>query len=575
MTPWSETRQLQQRVLLCGIVLCVLCAVYAGAVRDGKVFAACLRYARAVVVKADFADVDWQKFGIGASGFLLLAALTLWAAYACFIAKESAYGEARFATASDLKRMGLTDRKNASGVIVGKVGRKLLSPTCLRHGIALAPTRSGKTAGFVIPTALSFKGSLIIADPKGELETLLAEPLKKAGKTVYALDWSDEKAKDAWNPLSLKVFPSVLSSFGKAERQAERIAAMLVGQKGQSEDHWEANAKKHIAALILLAVYLAEIAEQRLDPNNPATVADYETYREPHLSRVFGFVAKDVDVQTLLSKGAEAVNSAKDNLRDLLRFAAEVGAPQRILTDLASWVNAPDNEAGSHTTTFLSKLQIWRSRTVKGATRECSFEWQDLRETPSVVFIKFPQQDAQSLGVLTALFFETFFGWALDVPKKTNECPIAILADEFASLPKINLMTDFLSKGAGMGAVVWLIVQDFAQIKATYGDKAFETIKTNCSYLLVYAQNNYATQKELAEMVGKATRKRKSVSKSGKGGVSVSENDEGLDLIPVADWGAIPFGRHVLLCQNFLTRPVWCKTPLYFKEKRFTEMLHG
>ena len=575
MTPWSETRHLQQRVLLCGIVLCGLCAVYGGAVRDGKVFAACLRYARAVVVKADFADVDWQKFGIGASGFLLLAALMIWAAYTCFIAKESPYGEARFATASDLKRMGLTDQKNASGVIVGKVGRKRLSPTCLRHGIALAPTRSGKTAGFVIPTALSFKGSLIIADPKGELETLLAEPLKKAGKTVYALDWSDERAKDAWNPLSLKVFPSVLSSFGKAERQAERIAAMLVGQKGQSEDHWEANAKKHIAALILLAVYLAEIAEQRLDPNNPATVADYETYREPHLSRVFGFVAKDVDVQTLLSKGAEAVNSAKDNLRDLLRFAAEVGAPQRILTDLASWVNAPDNEAGSHTTTFLSKLQIWRSRAVKGATRECSFEWQDLRETPSVVFIKFPQQDAQSLGVLTALFFETFFGWALDVPKKPDECPIAILADEFASLPKINLMTDFLSKGAGMGAGVWLIVQDFAQIKATYGDKAFETIKTNCSYLLVYAQNNYATQKELAEMVGKATRKRKSVSKSGKGGVSVSENDEGLDLIPVADWGAIPFGRHVLLCQNFLTRPVWCKTPLYFKEKRFTEMLHG
>lgn len=575
MTPWSEVRQTQQRVLLCGIVLCVLCAVYAGAVRDGKVFAACLRYARAVVVKADFAGVDWQKFGIGASGFLLLAALTLWAAYACFIAKESAYGEARFATASDLKRMGLTDRKNASGVIVGKVGRKLLSPTCLRHGIALAPTRSGKTAGFVIPTALSFKGSLIIADPKGELETLLAEPLKKAGKTVYTIDWSNENSKDSWNPLSLKVFPSVFSSYSEAERQAERIAAMLVGQKGQSEDHWEANAKKHIAALILLAVYLAEIAEQRLDPNNPATVADYEAYREPHLSRVFGFVAKDVDVQTLLSKGAEAVNSAKDNLRDLLRFAAEVGAPQRILTDLASWANAPDNEAGSHTTTFLSKLQIWRSRAVKGATRECSFEWRDLRETPSVVFIKFPQQDAQSLGVLTALFFETFFGWALDVPKKPDECPIAILADEFASLPKINLMTDFLSKGAGMGAVVWLIVQDFAQIKATYGDKAFETIKTNCSYLLIYAQNNYATQKELAEMVGKATRKRKSVSKSGKGGVSVSENDEGLDLIPVADWGAIPFGRHVLLCQNFLTRPVWCKTPLYFKEKRFTEMLHG
>ena len=322
-------------------------------------------------------------------------------------------------------------------------------------------------------------------------------------------------------------------------------------------------------------MYLAEIAEQRLDPNNPATVADYETYREPHLSRVFEFVAKDVDVQTLLSKGAEAVNSAKDNLRDLLRFAAEVGAPQRILTDLASWVNAPDNEAGSHTTTFLSKLQIWRSRAIKGATRECSFEWQDLRETPSVVFIKFPQQDAQSLGVLTALFFETFFGWALDVPKKPDECPIAILADEFGSLPKINLMTDFLSKGAGMGAVIWIIVQDFAQIKATYGDKGFDTIKTNCSYLLVYAQNNFNTQRELSQMTGKTTAKRRSLSRSSKGDTSVSHNAEGRDLMSVADWGAIPFGRHILLCQGFMTRPVYCETPLYFNEKRFTEKLDG
>lgn len=575
MTPWSETRHLQRRVLLCGIVLCVLCAVYAGAVRDGKVFAACLRYARAVVINTDFADVDWQKFGIGASGFLLLAALMIWAAYACFIAKESAYGEARFATASDLKRMGLTDRKNASGVIVGKVGRKLLSPTCLRHGIALAPTRSGKTAGFVIPTALSFKGSLIIADPKGELETLLAEPLKKAGKTVYALDWSDEKAKDAWNPLSLKVFPSVFSSFGKAERQAERIAAMLVGQKGQAEDHWEANAKKHIAVLILFSVYLGELSELRLDPRYPQTIKDYNDFHEPHLSKVYHFIAKDVDVAKLLSGDEEALTSAKQNLEELITYAAHVHAPARILNDLSAWRNAPDNEAGSHMTTFLSKLQIWRSQAVEGATRNCSFEWQDLRDSPCAVFIKFPQRDAQSLGVLTALFFETFFGWALDIPRKPLECPIAILADEFGSLPKINLMTDFLSKGAGMGAVIWIIVQDFAQIKSTYGDKGFDTIKTNCSYLLVYAQNNFNTQRELSQMTGKTTAKRRSLSRSSKGDTSVSHNAEGRDLMSVADWGAIPFGRHVLLCQGFMTHPVYCETPLYFNEKRFTEKLDG
>lgn len=416
---------------------------------------------------------------------------------------------------------------------------------------------------------------MIIVDPKGELETLLAEPLKKAGKTVYTIDWSNEASKDAWNPLSLKVFPSVIRHFSEAERQAERIAAMLVGQKGQTEDHWETNAKKHIAALILFSVYLGELAEQRLDPQDPQSVKDYEELHEPHLQKVYHFIAKDIDVGRLLNGDEEALTGAKQNLEDLMTYAAFVHAPSRILNDLSSWRNAPDNEAGSHMTTFLSKLQIWRSLAVAGATRECSFDWQDLRDAPCAIFIKFPQRDAQSLGVLTALFFETFFGWALDTPKKTNEAPIVLLADEFGSLPKINLMTDFLSKGAGMGTIIWIIVQDFAQIKAIYGDKGFDTIKTNCSYLLVYAQNNFNTQKELSQMTGKTTAKRQSLSRSSKGGSSVSQNIEGRDLMSVADWGSIPFGRHVLLCQSFMTHPVYCETPLYFKEKQYTEKLNA
>lgn len=581
MTPWSETSQKQRNSVYTGIGLSVLCAVYCLIVRRIVVvngesrFFDCLVYTVKVIYGGSFDGVDGTAFLVGFSGFVLLTAVVLWGVFAFVSAEEFPYGEARFATVSDIKKMGLLDEENASGIIVGKSGQRLLSPNCLRHGIALAPTRSGKTAGFVIPSALSFKGSLIIVDPKGELEKLLAKPLKKAGKTVYTIDWSDEYSKDSWNPLSLKVFPSVIYSFGEAERQAERIAAMLVGQKGQTEDHWETNAKKHIAALILFAVFLGEKSIAEFDPSNPASVEDWEEYHEPHLSRVFHFIAKDVNVSALLSPNFQGLKTVKENLRDLLKFAAECEAPTRILNDLGSWYNAPDNEAGSHMTTFLSKTQLWRSASVAGATRECSFEWQDLRASPCAVFIKFPQRDAQSLGVLTALFFETFFGWVLDISRKPLECPIAILADEFGSLPKINLMTDFLSKGAGMGAVIWIIVQDFAQIKSTYGDKGFDTIKTNCSYLLVYAQNNFNTQKELSQMTGKMTQQRTGESQNSRGEKSYSFNKDGADLIAVSDWGTIPFGRHILLCQGFITRPVYCETPLYFKEKLFTEKLNA
>ncbi|MBP3403419.1 MAG: type IV secretory system conjugative DNA transfer family protein, partial [Alphaproteobacteria bacterium] len=580
-TPWSETSKKQKHSVYTGIGLSVLCAVYCLIVRRIVVvngqsrFFDCLVYTVKVIYGGSFDGVDETAFAVGFSGIILLLLVIGWGAFAFLSAEEAPYGEARFATVSDIKKMGLLDEENSSGIIVGKSGQRLLSPNCLRHGIALAPTRSGKTAGFVIPSALSFKGSLVIVDPKGELEKLLAKPLKKAGKTVYTIDWSDENSKDSWNPLSLKVFPSVFTSFGEAERQAERIAAMLVGQKGQTEDHWETNAKKHIAALILFSVYLGELSELRLDPRYPQTIKDYNDFHEPHLSKVYHFIAKDVDVAKLLTGDEEALLSAKQNLEELITYAAHVHAPARILNDLSAWRNAPDNEAGSHMTTFLSKLQIWRSQAVEGATRNCSFEWQDLRDSLCAVFIKFPQRDAQSLGVLTALFFETFFGWALDIPRKPLECPIAILADEFGSLPKINLMTDFLSKGAGMGAVIWIIVQDFAQIKKTYDDKGFDTIKTNCSYLLVYAQNNFNTQKELSQMTGKMTQQRTGESQNSRGEKSYSFNKDGADLIAVSDWGTIPFGRHILLCQGFITRPVYCETPLYFKEKLFTEKLNA
>ena len=578
MTPWSESNKKQR--LCYGLVVgfFVLCLLYSKvAEMNGgiKVMFACFRYFVVLVQSGDLTALDYKAASLGILTLMFVLTNIGLGLIALFYEPPEPYGEARFSTNGDLKKMRLKDKANASGIIVGKVGKTLLSPPNLRHGIALAPTRSGKTAGFVIPSALSFKGSLIITDPKGELENLLAEPLRRAGKTVYSIDWSDENSKHAWNPLSLKVYPSVMTDYSKAERQAERIAAMLVGQRGETSDHWEMNAKKHIAALILLSVYLAELSIKRLNPSLPETIEDYNTYHEPHLSKVFHFVAKDIDIKRFLSAPDTALKSAKDNLRDLLTFCAEIGAPKRIINDLSTWYNAPDNEAGSHMTTFLSKVQLWRSAAVKGATRNCSFEWQDLRDTPSVVFIKFPQQDAQSLGILTALFFETFFGWALDTAKKPNEAPIAILADEFGSLPRINLMTDFLSKGAGMGAVIWIIVQDFAQIKSVYGDKRFDTIKTNCSYLLTYAQNNFNTQKELAQMTGKAMHKKRGKSKNAKGETGTSESAEGLDLIPISDWGTIPFGHHILLVQGFMTRPVYCKTPLYFKEKYFRKKLHG
>lgn len=588
LTPWSEGFRNEQKFFRWFLIFIILTLIYAFGIKlsgiSGKGIQDSIFYLVDWLnylssnrdLKTFFDNVEPRPFLFGLFSSIYFSVALVFMIRFSMYAKFQPYGDSRFATAEDVAEMGLLDKERATGLIVGKFKGKYLSPPFLRHGIALAPTRSGKTAGFVIPTALSFKGTTIITDPKGELEAMLAPILNKTGKKIYSIDWSNENSIDAWNPLSLKTFPSIKKNLVNAERQAERIAALIVPKStGAKDSHWDDTARRNLSALILFAVREAEYVKELLEvsPENESLQNRFIEIGEPHLGKIYNMIASSDSIQEILNGNAnEEAGGLKERLVGLMKKAAMIECPARVIADLNIWRTTPNTEAGSHLSTLVTRLQLWRSAAVRGATRESSFSWPDLRKEDCAVFIKFPQQDAAAYGQLTALFFESLFAWALDVPMTKTESPIVVLADEFGSLPKIELMADFLSKGAGMGAVIWPIVQDFSQIQKVYGKDDYSTIRTNCSYLLVYAQNNEETQSILSKMVGKAAHKKTSVSKQ-KGGNSTSISDEGISLIDSSKFGDIPFGQHVLLVQNFMTKPVFCQTPLWFKERAFKKMM--
>ena len=75
------------------------------------------------------------------------------------------YGSARWATASDIRKGGLF---NDTGVFLGQWEGRYLRHGGPEHVMAFAPTRSGKGVGLVIPTLLSWTGSTVVHDIKGE-----------------------------------------------------------------------------------------------------------------------------------------------------------------------------------------------------------------------------------------------------------------------------------------------------------------------------------------------------------------------------------------------------------------------
>ncbi len=75
------------------------------------------------------------------------------------------YGSARWARADEVRAAGLL---GADGVVLGKLDRDYLRHDGPEHVLCFAPTRSGKGVGLVVPSLLTWPGSAIVHDIKGE-----------------------------------------------------------------------------------------------------------------------------------------------------------------------------------------------------------------------------------------------------------------------------------------------------------------------------------------------------------------------------------------------------------------------
>src|SRR5262249_55625792 len=106
------------------------------------------------------------------------------------------YGSARWATMREIRDTGLL---GADGVVLGPFRGSYLRHNGPEHVLCFAPTRSGKGVGLVVPTLLTWPGSAIVHDIKGENWTLTAGFRAQSGR-VLKFDPTDANSA-AYNPL--------------------------------------------------------------------------------------------------------------------------------------------------------------------------------------------------------------------------------------------------------------------------------------------------------------------------------------------------------------------------------------
>src|SRR5690606_26551798 len=156
------------------------------------------------------------------------------------------YGSARRPDHREAAAAGLT---RPNGVMLGRLGRDYLRHDGPEHVLCFAPTRSGKGVGLVVPTLLTWPGSAIVHDIKGENWQLTAG-FRARHARVLLFDPTNG-ASAAYNPL-LEIRKGVWEV-----RDVQNVADVLVDPEGSLEkrNHWEKTSHALLVGAILHVLY--------------------------------------------------------------------------------------------------------------------------------------------------------------------------------------------------------------------------------------------------------------------------------------------------------------------------------
>lgn len=415
---------------------------------------------------------------------------------------EGLHGTAHWASEAEIKDGGLipkNKKKFQEGVYVGawkdeKTGKlRYLRHNGPEHVLAFAPTRSGKGVGLVLPTLLSWKGSVLCYDIKGENWALTAGWRKNyAGNKVMKFDpAATDGSSVAFNPLA-----EIRIGEDQEVGDTQNIATMLVDPEGKGlVDHWAKTGHALLTGAILHCCY-----EKQQEEGRKATLAD---------------------VGALLANPEMSIEQV---LEHMLEYSHTGSAPHPLVAQEArAMLNKDERELSSVVSTAISFLTLYRDPIVAKNTSRSDFRIHDLMndDEPVSLYLVVRPSDADRLRPLVRLMITQIvrrltermdFEGGRSVAHYKHR--LLLMIDEFASLKRLSVIEEALAFMAGYGLKAYLIVQDLQQIIGTYGRE--EGLVGNCHVRIAYAPNKIETAELLSRMSGQTTVVRKQTTVSGK-----------------------------------------------------------
>jgi type IV secretion system protein VirD4 len=468
------------------------------------------------------------------------------------------YGERAWATLSDVRRAELVHGPgDRYGRVFGKFKNRLLVFTGDLHSIVVGASRSGKGAGHVVPTLISWPKSVLCYDRKGELWHITADWRKKFSH-VFRFEPTDPNTV-RWNPL----FEVRKGAMEVADIQ--NVVGILVdplGLKAGDLSFWDQTATNFFTALILHVLYA--------EPDEKKNLA--------HVRRLV------IDIEPTLWAMKTTVHRYRPDLGQpdgLARDAAgepiaEVH-PEVMLGALALETMEP-RVRSSVLATCLAALGLWADPMVEYATSWSDFVIGDLvcSEHPVSFYLTTPQAHADRLAFLVRVFVRQTINGLMeeihyDSRGRRKQHRMLLLLDEFPKLGALPFLENAMGEMAGYGITAHLICQSFNDVFSKYGPRT--PLFDNMHITATFATSEPESIKKVIERAGKSLELRESYSSPrtmfSRAHRSVSLGEQQRYILSEEDVRGLDPDKQFLFVNN--CKPILADKIRYWNEPWFAE----
>jgi type IV secretion system protein VirD4 len=362
-------------------------------------------------------------------------------------------------------------------ILLGKVGRQLLTLPGGEHVALHARTGAGKGVSFVIPNCFSWPGSLVVLDIKGEAYRATAGHRAAMGQDVYLFDPASETGQShRWDPFAA-VQRTSIARFRQIARQANLLFPEIdsMGGAGNNQKFWDDAGRM---AFTGVATILAET------PGEPLT-----------MQRIAQLFTRD---------------DGHDCLATRIEESRQSGRPySQIAVDGISDFSGTDAKLrGDIRKTVSTRLQTWSDPQIAAVTSGSDFDLRDLRRKPMTIYVAVAPGNIPRLRPLLRLFWDQAVNANTDATPQedpTLTVQTLFMLDEFSRLGRMDSLAQAAQYLRAYGVRLAFVVQNKAQVRAIYGKDASSDIFDNLGGEIVFGTSDPELTKELEERLGDNT----------------------------------------------------------------------